>query len=106
MDRLTGERRSVQSFVAGLGASSSTYAQATWTQGLAKWISGHVAFEAIGGVPALLVPGNTNDQGRPLRSADQRQLRRYGGALRHGHSAGEAATATGQGEGRTGGPHG
>jgi transposase len=37
-----------------------TYAQATWTQGLADWISGHVgAFEAIGGVPALLVPDNT-----------------------------------------------
>jgi len=36
------------------------YAQATWTQGFADWISGHVgAFEAIGGVPALLVPDNT-----------------------------------------------
>jgi transposase len=43
-----------------LGASSFTYAQATWTQGLADWISGHVGvFEAIGGVPALLVPDNT-----------------------------------------------
>ena len=42
------------------GASSFTYAQASWTQGLADWISGHVgAFEAIGGVPALLVPDNT-----------------------------------------------
>jgi hypothetical protein len=46
--------------VAILGASSFTYAQATWTQGLADWISGHVgAFEAIGVVPALLVPDNT-----------------------------------------------
>ena len=60
IDRLTGERRSAQIFVAVLGASSFTYAQATWTQGLADWISGHVgAFEAIGGVPALLVPDNT-----------------------------------------------
>jgi transposase len=43
-----------------LGASSFTYAQATWTQGLADWISGRVgAFEAIGGVPALLAPDNT-----------------------------------------------
>jgi transposase len=58
--RRTGERRSAQIFVAVLGASSFTYAQATWTQGLADWISGHVgAFEAIGGVPALLVPDNT-----------------------------------------------
>ncbi|MDA9521201.1 integrase, partial [Bradyrhizobium sp. CCBAU 11434] len=60
IDRFTGERRTAQIFVAVLGASSFTYAQATWTQGLADWISGHVgAFEAIGGVPALLVPDNT-----------------------------------------------
>jgi hypothetical protein len=60
IDRRTGERRAAQIFVAVLGASSFTYAQATWTQGLADWISGHVgAFEAIGGVPALLVPDNT-----------------------------------------------
>ncbi|MGY4622883.1 transposase [Bradyrhizobium sp. USDA 4486] len=60
VDRLTGERRTAQIFVAVLGASSFTYAQATWTQGLADWISAHVgAFAAIGGVPALLVPDNT-----------------------------------------------
>ncbi len=59
VDRLTGERRTAQIFVAVLGASSFTYAQATWTQGLADWISAHVgAFAAIGGVPALLVPDN------------------------------------------------
>ena len=59
----TGHRRAArpaQIFVAVIGASSFTYAQATWTQGLPDWISGHVgAFEAIGGVPALLVPDNT-----------------------------------------------
>ena len=60
VDRLTGERRMAQIFVAVLGASSFTYAQATWTQGLADWISAHVgAFAAIGGIPALLVPDNT-----------------------------------------------
>jgi transposase len=60
IDRLTGELRHAQIFVAVLGASNFTYAQATWTQGLADWISGHAgAFEAIGGVPALLVPDNT-----------------------------------------------
>jgi transposase len=60
IDRRSGERRNAQIFVAVLGASSFTYAQATWTQGLADWISGHVgAFEAISGVPALLVPDNT-----------------------------------------------
>jgi hypothetical protein len=60
IDRLTGERRTAQIFVAVLGALSFTYAQATWTQGLVDRISSHVgAFEAIGGVPALLVPDNT-----------------------------------------------
>jgi transposase len=38
-------------FVAVMGASSFTYAEATWTQGLADWIGAHArAFEAIGGV--------------------------------------------------------
>ena len=35
------------------------------------------------------------DQGLPLRSADQPQLRRYGGALRYRHSAGEPADGRG-----------
>ena len=35
VDRLTGETRMAQIFVAVLGASSFLYAQATWTQGLA-----------------------------------------------------------------------
>lgn len=57
VDRLTGERRMAQIFVAVLGASSFTYAQATWTQGLADWISAHIGtLAAIDGVPALLVP--------------------------------------------------
>jgi transposase len=47
IDRLSGKRRAAQIFVAVLGASSFTYARATWTLGLADWISGHVgAFEA------------------------------------------------------------
>jgi transposase len=32
IDRLTGERRNAQIFVAVLGASNFIYAQATWTQ--------------------------------------------------------------------------
>jgi transposase len=60
VDRLTGEIRKAQIFVAVLGASNFTYSEATWTQGLADWIGAHVhAFEAIGGVPRLLVPDNT-----------------------------------------------
>jgi transposase len=60
VDRLTGELRVAQIFVAVLGASSFCYAEATWTQSLPDWIAAHVhAFEAIGGVPQLLVPDNT-----------------------------------------------
>jgi transposase len=60
IDRLTGEIRKAQIFVAVLGASSFTFARAGWTQALPDWIDAHVhAFEAIGGVPHLLVPDNT-----------------------------------------------
>jgi len=60
IDRLTGEVREAQIFVAVLGASSFTYAQATWTQAVPDWIDAHVrTFAAIGGVPHLLVPDNT-----------------------------------------------
>jgi len=60
VDRLTGERRPAQIFVAVLGASSLSYAEATWTQSLPDWIAAHArALEAIGGVPKLLVPDNT-----------------------------------------------
>jgi transposase len=60
VDRLTGEVRQAQIFVAVMGASNFTYAEATWTQGIADWIGAHTrAFEAIGGVPHLIVPDNT-----------------------------------------------
>ncbi len=60
IDRLTGEMREAWIFVAVLGASNFTYAEATWTQGLADWIGAHTrALEAIGGVPRLIVPDNT-----------------------------------------------
>ena len=59
VDRLTGEIRMAQIFVAVLGASGFTFAKATWTQALPDWIDAHVrAFEAIGGVPELVVPDN------------------------------------------------
>jgi transposase len=60
IDRLTGEIRMAQIFVAVLGASSFTFARATRTQTLPDWIDAHVhALAAIGGVPQLLVPDNT-----------------------------------------------
>jgi transposase len=60
IDRLTGEVREAQVFVAVLGASSFTFACASWTQALPDWIDAHVrAFAAIDGVPEFLVPDNT-----------------------------------------------
>ncbi len=60
IDRHTGEMRKAQIFVAVLGASSFTFAHASWTQTLPDWIDAHVrALEAIGGVPELIVPDNT-----------------------------------------------
>ena len=59
VDRTTGETRPAQVFVATLGASSYTYAEATWSQGLPDWIPSHVrAFAFFGGVPELVVPDN------------------------------------------------
>jgi len=59
IDAASGEIKRAQIFVAVMGASNYTYAEATWTQSLPDWISSHVhAFEYFGGVTALLVPDN------------------------------------------------
>jgi transposase len=41
-DPATGERREAQLFVSVLGASNYTFAEATWTQGLADWMGSHM----------------------------------------------------------------
>lgn len=57
IDRQSGARIEVELFVAVLGASNYTYAEATATQRLADWIGANVnALEYIGGVPNALVP--------------------------------------------------
>lgn len=59
IDPTTGEVREAQVFVAVLGASSYTYAEATWTQSLPDWIGSHVrAFRYFGGVVEIVVPDN------------------------------------------------
>ena len=59
IDQRTGEIRQAQIFVAVLGASSYTFAEATWTQGLEDWIgSNRRMLDYFGGVPELLVPDN------------------------------------------------
>jgi transposase len=59
INRQSGEVHEVAIFVAVLGASNYTYAEATWTQGLPDWIGSHVrTFAALGGVPEIVVPDN------------------------------------------------
>ncbi len=59
IDPLTGEIHEAQVFVATLGASSYSYAEATWTQSLPDWIASHTrAFAFFGGVPGQVVPDN------------------------------------------------
>ena len=59
VDPETGEERQAQVFVAVLGASSYTFAEATWTQTLPDWTASHVrAFEFYGGCPELVIPDN------------------------------------------------
>lgn len=55
----TGEIREAQIFVAALGASNYTYAEATQTQQLPDFIGSHTrAFAFFGGVSEILVPDN------------------------------------------------
>jgi transposase len=59
IDPKTGEIREAEVFVAVLGASSYTYAEAQWHQDLPNWIGGHVrAFDFIGGVTKVVAPAN------------------------------------------------
>ena len=57
VDPATGEVREVELFVAVLGASNYTFAEATATQQIVDWIQSHVhALEYLGGVPGAIVP--------------------------------------------------
>jgi transposase len=59
IDASTGGTRTAQLFVAVLGASNYTYAEATWTQGLSDWIGSHTrTFAFIGGATAMVVSDN------------------------------------------------
>ena len=69
VDPATGEITQAQLFVAVLGASSYTYAEALPSQELPHWIAAHVAaFAYFGGATRLIVPDN-------LRSAVSRAHR-------------------------------
>ena len=55
----SGTTCEAQIFIACMGASNYTYAEATLSQNLLDWIDSHVrAFEFLGGVPELVIPDN------------------------------------------------
>ena len=59
IDSGTGEIREAEIFVAVLGASSYTYAEAQWSQDLASWTGGHVrTFDFMDGVTEVVMPDN------------------------------------------------
>lgn len=59
IDPESGEVRAMKLFVAAMGASNYTYAEAVATEGLEDWIGAHVRmFPFLGGVPKAVVPDN------------------------------------------------
>ena len=77
----------VELFVAVLGASNLTYAEATETQQLMDWVSSNVrALTYFGGVPRALVPDQLKSgvTGGRIRAGDPEDLCRFRGALRNG----------------------
>ena len=59
IDRRTGEIHQAEVFAGALGASSYTYAEATWTQALPDWLGSHVRMlEFFGCSPRISVSDN------------------------------------------------
>ena len=59
VDPGSGRTRAAHIFVAVMGASSLSFACASWSEKLIDWVEGHVqAFDYFGDAPALVVPNN------------------------------------------------
>jgi transposase len=84
VDPATGVLREAEIFVAVLGASSLTYAEATWSQALPDWIGAHVRlFRYLGGVPRLVVPDNLKSGIHKASFYDPELNRSYGMMAAH-----------------------
>ncbi len=58
-DPASGQIKEACLFIAALGASSYTFAWASFSQDLPSWVEAHIrAFNFFGGVPEILVPDN------------------------------------------------
>lgn len=74
----SGQVRQAQIFVAVLGASNYTFAEATWSQQSPDWIASHErAFAFLGGVVDLLVPDNLKPAVRTAHRYDPLLNRTY-----------------------------
>jgi transposase len=83
-DPATGVVREAEIFVAVLGASGYTYAEATWTQTLPDWIGAHVRmFRFFGGVARLIVPDNLKSGVNKANFYDPDINRSYGVMAAH-----------------------
>ena len=81
---MTGVVREAEIFVAVLGASNLTYAEATWTQNLPDWIGAHVRmFRFWGASPRLLVPDNLKSAVHKASFYDPEVNRSYGAMAAH-----------------------
>jgi len=105
VDRLTDQVRPAQIFVAVMGASNFTYAEASWTQ--ARWLTGSAPIPEPSRrsaacpscwcrtIPRLLSskPASTSRRSIGPQPSLGQALRRDGGPLRHRNPAGTAAPA-------------
>ena len=84
INALTGEILQAQIFVASMGASKYTYAEASWTQQLPDWIASHVRmFEHLGCVPEILTPDCLKSAIKKACRYEPEENSTYGDMARH-----------------------
>ena len=84
IDPSTGEVHDVELFVAVLGASNFTFAEATRTQRIADFVRSHMnAFEYFGGVPRVAVPDQLRSAVRDPSRYEPTIARTYAELGRH-----------------------
>lgn len=88
IDPQTGEIKEAEMFVAVLGASGYTFAEASLSQDSPSWIASHIrAFEFFGGITEILVPDNLKSgvtkpcRYEPLINQSYHDMARHYGAV-------------------------
>lgn len=83
-DPETGEVKQAQIFVAVLGASNYTYAEACSSQDIDSWIAAHIRLlEFLGGVPELVIPDNLKSAVKKAHRYQPELNERYHQMARH-----------------------